>query len=382
MDLKKEAYVLSDDRKIRKKVMADFVSMLNSSGGMILLGVDDDGELKGLENENIEYDKYKNRILQILDTNIEPQIFGVEIKKITKGPKEFIAILIPEGTDKPYCIKLQGEHSMEFMVRQDGSNKHMRLDQVKKLILSGSLIDSNVVDWESWVKLQLQKIIDNNWRLSLKGVKSLNIFLTPVKSKPTDSIFTTEEMHKVNNKKPLIFQPPASNNLEITSSDEGVFIVGRQNGVLGAGNPCYSFINLTNNGAIHIYDSIYVQYVEANRQIEQSFDKYCFKFIESSLEILKANNFLNYEYDLRIIFIGGKGYKIKPAIDLPGLFSGLSLATGIPDDLYEFKCRLKVGSDYKSQMKPLLDKIWQVSGFEKCSRYNERGEFIGGTHED
>lgn len=375
LDFKQSEYLFTT-KEDKKKTLSDIVGMLNANGGLILLGVTDDGELLGLTN--INYDQYRLRLIQTIETNIEPQVVGILIRNVTASGKQIIAISIPVGNLKPHAIKMQGHHSYEFIIRQDGANQSMRLDQIRKAMMTNASLSNMLADWDVWKNLKLQEILGNSWKKPLVSGPSLVVLINPCNSSPTDEILPTDKILAITDRTELL-QPPGSSGFTEVPSHEGVFTLGRERCDYGEGKPCFSFVEVTQNGAVQIFDSTYIKYFTLDKEISQSIDEQLFRYISRALMILVGVGFTGHEYQIRIIFLGCKGFKVKPTFVMPG---AVTTSPGIPLDNYEVKSKINVGEDYVLAMKPLMDRIWQASGFTRCLRYNESGAFIAGQHEE
>ena len=78
-------------RDEKKEFLRDVSAMLNASGGVILLGISDDGELEGVSIP--DFDLYKRQMLSIISSNIGPQIIGIDFKKIEFTGNLFVLFL-------------------------------------------------------------------------------------------------------------------------------------------------------------------------------------------------------------------------------------------------------------------------------------------------
>src|SRR5690554_4359578 len=122
----------------RDSISQEIVAMSNSSGGVILLGIQDvTGEAIGLSHESIEsYDKI---IAQIAD-NIKPTVYiTTEVVTITKAESNvhILVVHVPEGINKPYKTA-----KGEIYIKQ-GSNKRLLTDNAEIMRLfqhSGNLL--------------------------------------------------------------------------------------------------------------------------------------------------------------------------------------------------------------------------------------------------
>lgn len=90
-------YVEFKEESIRAKELAEeFVAFANYEGGIVLIGVDDNGDIKGIENSKIE-----ETIMNICRNNCIPHIMPV-FEKVKVGGKKVAAVSIPKGLNKPY----------------------------------------------------------------------------------------------------------------------------------------------------------------------------------------------------------------------------------------------------------------------------------------
>jgi len=84
------------------KVIASFAS---TNGGRIYLGVKDDGEILGFnENTIISFDKFQQDLANITTNTIKPSI-NIDVSEYYVGDKKIIQIKVPKGTDPLYYVK-------------------------------------------------------------------------------------------------------------------------------------------------------------------------------------------------------------------------------------------------------------------------------------
>lgn len=75
----------------------ELVAFANTNNGIILIGVDDESVVKGIDDpKNFEED-----LRNIAQNNCKPPI-TLEIKKYTANNKKILAIFVPQGRNKPY----------------------------------------------------------------------------------------------------------------------------------------------------------------------------------------------------------------------------------------------------------------------------------------
>lgn len=78
------------------------VAFANSSGGTILVGVDDRSNIVGCEQANVE-----NTIRNILGQHCEPPIYP-QVAEIKVPERAIVVITVKEGEDKPYTVRGKG----------------------------------------------------------------------------------------------------------------------------------------------------------------------------------------------------------------------------------------------------------------------------------
>lgn len=92
-------------RELNDKLEKEVVAFLNSNGGNIYIGINDDGTTNGVENIDKIQLLIKNRIID----KISPSVIGFfEIINERKDGKDIIHIIIASGNEKPYYIKKYG----------------------------------------------------------------------------------------------------------------------------------------------------------------------------------------------------------------------------------------------------------------------------------
>lgn len=86
--------------KDAKKLADEIAAFSNSQGGMIILGVDNGGNITGLTKTDI--DKINQHISNATTTNIRPAV-NIITENIQIDNKKVIVIYVNEGINKPYC---------------------------------------------------------------------------------------------------------------------------------------------------------------------------------------------------------------------------------------------------------------------------------------
>ena len=93
-------------RQITDDVEKAVVGFLNSSGGQLYIGIDDDGSIHGLDN----YDEVVRSFTDRVKNNVSPSalgLFSVSPKK-NENDEVYLEIRIAGGFEKPYYVSRYG----------------------------------------------------------------------------------------------------------------------------------------------------------------------------------------------------------------------------------------------------------------------------------
>jgi ATP-dependent DNA helicase RecG len=113
--------VISDSKKFAEEMVA----FSNSEGGQIIIGVANNGEIKGLTGDQI--DSFNQLISNIANENIKPPIYPIT-QVVEIDNKKLILVLIRKGTNKPY------QTSTGFFYTKSGSDKRkISREELKRL---------------------------------------------------------------------------------------------------------------------------------------------------------------------------------------------------------------------------------------------------------
>ncbi len=105
------------------KVLESVVSFANTDGGIIIIGVDDNGNIKGVERNNTK--SIRSQITHYCDPPPRVEIGMQEVERIGK---KIVYIRIPKGDNPPYTLLGHG-----IYVRHGSSDTHPRRSEFDKL---------------------------------------------------------------------------------------------------------------------------------------------------------------------------------------------------------------------------------------------------------
>ncbi|MCC5945670.1 MAG: putative DNA binding domain-containing protein, partial [Bernardetiaceae bacterium] len=117
-------------RKLNDDLEKEVVAFLNHEGGILYIGIEDNGDIFGVENTD-------NLILQIKDrlkNKILPSCLGLfDILSEEKETKSVIKIIIAGGIEKPYYIRKQGMSERGCFIRVGTSAEPMSARMIENL---------------------------------------------------------------------------------------------------------------------------------------------------------------------------------------------------------------------------------------------------------
>lgn len=111
---------------------AESVAFLNKRGGWILLGVEDDGQIRGFAPEEIE--DCNRRLRSMAKDQIEPPVI-LDSENVPTSAGIVIVLTIEEGIDKPY----QTRKGSAFYIRSGDEKRHVsHRDELRRLFQVGA----------------------------------------------------------------------------------------------------------------------------------------------------------------------------------------------------------------------------------------------------
>ena len=118
-------------RQYTKETNKDIVAFANSSGGIVRIGVDDDGSIIGVQHP----DDVMTQISGSLKDSISPDIipFVDIVPQFIEG-KFIINVTVQKGTKAPYYLREKGYKPSGVYVRKGSSSQPTTDDGIRRLI--------------------------------------------------------------------------------------------------------------------------------------------------------------------------------------------------------------------------------------------------------
>ena len=111
-----------------EEIYKEVIAFANTDGGIIYVGIDDDGNAKGLDDADKEYTRITNGILDAIMPDVTMFVrFTIQENKVVR-------IIVNEGTNKPYYLKGKGLKPSGVYVRQGTSSASASPEKIRQMI--------------------------------------------------------------------------------------------------------------------------------------------------------------------------------------------------------------------------------------------------------
>lgn len=121
-----------------EEIYKEVIAFANTDGGILYIGIDNDGKAVGLNNVDDEYTRITNGIRDAILPDVTMFV------KYTIQENKVVRITISEGTNKPYYLRSKGLKPNGVYVRQGTSSVQASSEQIRQMIK-----DSDGDDFES-----------------------------------------------------------------------------------------------------------------------------------------------------------------------------------------------------------------------------------------
>lgn len=148
-----------------EKLAQELVAFSNARGGVLIIGVDDDGNIIGVDTKNIQ--RINQLIGNVINSHITPPIYPlVKIENISD--KKIIVVEIDEGSNKPYST-----NSGLYLTKAGSDKRKISPQELRRLFAQSnslypdeeilhktSIEDIDVVKLKKWLKVDNPNILE------------------------------------------------------------------------------------------------------------------------------------------------------------------------------------------------------------------------------
>ena len=111
-----------------EEIYKEVIAFANTDGGVLYIGIDNDGNAVGLNNVDDEYTRITNGIRDAILPDVTMFV------KYTIQENKVVRITISEGTNKPYYLRSKGLKPKGVYVRQGTSSVQASSEQIRQMI--------------------------------------------------------------------------------------------------------------------------------------------------------------------------------------------------------------------------------------------------------
>lgn len=142
------------NRDVRPDSLArEMVAFSNTSGGTVLVGVEDDGTITG-----VDASKCEEWVTNISRNNVSPAI-TIDVKTAIHDGKIVLIIKVPKGKDKPYQT-----NDGKFWIRAGSTNRSATKEELSRLFQQAGLVHFDISPVEnSSIKDLNESLLNNYW---------------------------------------------------------------------------------------------------------------------------------------------------------------------------------------------------------------------------
>lgn len=124
---------------IRTETLArEIVAMANLRGGMVLLGVEDDGTISGIQREDLE-----TWVMNAVFSHVHPMLLPFYEVVAIEDDKRVAVVSVTMGTSKPYVLRHNNRE--DIYIRVGSTARFADRDQQARLFATGGLLHSETM---------------------------------------------------------------------------------------------------------------------------------------------------------------------------------------------------------------------------------------------
>ena len=157
-------------RQFTDEIYKEVIAFANTDGGIVYVGIDDDGNAVGLEDVDAEYVRITNGIHDAIRPDVTMFI------KYTRQENGVISIKVGEGSNKPYYLTGKGIKPTGVYVRQGTSSTQASWEQIRQMIkASDGDIYENMRSQEQDLTFEQAAEIFRKYKRDFSDEKYLNL---------------------------------------------------------------------------------------------------------------------------------------------------------------------------------------------------------------
>ena len=358
-------------KEAKRNFCGEISAFANSDGGYLIFGIADEKGMPQKEglcgiDKPANFDQLKLKIQGIIDSGIEPQLFGVDMEQV-KLSDEKIALLIyvPSSWSKPHWVGEKGCRT--FYTRTSGGKDHLDIRNVRELFVLSETAAERIREFRN---ARISNIVNGEIPVILTLGPILVLHVVPF------SAVTTNMQYDLSILKHMIKDGKMRHFSRLFYNFEGMY-----EGSYAIESPYYQVFR---NGSLEFTTDL-IQHVE-NEIFAAEIGQYIAEhFVPRVLEwhdslkvsppmfyMLSVLNVRDQKMTMRqrggFVHAGSRdSSEIRPISDKDHL-----LATEVHIDAHE-----RDVAKLMRNLRPALDAVWQASGWPEAKGYDAEGNWVG-----
>lgn len=370
LDYKQALPGTNDDA--RNDFLADVTAMANTSGGVILYGIEEQRDTEGkatgqpervcgLPGVNVEQER--QRLVNWLKHNVDPNIPGVDIYEVVgvaDGP--VIAVQTPRSWSAPHLIQMG--RRVAFYRRNSVGNQPMDWHEIRSAFAAGEGERERI---ERFRNDRLGKIISNSVGWTLDEGARLVLHVVPIGALGAESVVDVQAAEK---------QPDPMHPMGNVLGVSRFVYEGVLNYVHAARDVCQAYTLLYREGVL---ESVYIGIVrerDSRRFIpSQSFEEDVLERLPGYMSLL-AQNGRTPPYLVMLTLSGVQGAEMgvdtRNWIEQPNVSRIGHDCLVLPPVFIN-----EAAVDVATAMRPVFDAVWNAAGWPASRNYDKDGKWVG-----
>ena len=138
-NLENSGVELKSDQERPERLAKEIVALANFNGGKLILGVDDDGNITGIQRENLEH-----WIMDVVfGRKVHPMILPFYEEVQIDKKRRVAVITVTQGTTKPYVVRHNDRE--EIYIRVGSTSRHATREQQARLFALGGMLHAELL---------------------------------------------------------------------------------------------------------------------------------------------------------------------------------------------------------------------------------------------
>ncbi len=358
--------------KEKREFCADVSAFANTDGGFLVYGIDQDAEGRANELSGIprpdNFDKLRNSLFQIIGSGIEPQLYGVDIEKVELDEERIIILVqVPPSWIKPHWVGEKGCRT--FLTRTSSGKDHLDIRNVRELFVLSETMVERIRDFRND---RINAIIEEEPYLpqNFGDIPKTVLHVVPFGSAASLQTF---DILSLDNQFRDSFAKYGYNL-------EGIYGIDRNN------TRAYSYFQVFRNGIIEFVDG---DLVDGDGVLSALyFERQLFNEILPRIATFQKGLGVNPPYYVMLTLLGIGNLKLSLTRSQKE-----RLGKTVGDSMYhrhehvqfdrpscmfpEIAIESLESENIHSQMRSVLDMVWQAAGLPRSFSYTEDGTWDG-----